>query len=386
MEAFNGVAELVRTSSPAGSRGGSKRPPAFLANILAKRPPLVELSSPGPTHIATANVTHSAAPKVAGNAALEKQETVQHDDDYEFIKMLGHGGSASVEMVQGNYTGSLYARKIYRNIYTRNVKAAEKRLLEEVQIMRRLAPHHHIIRVHATYVVKRELAIILEPVANGGDLATFLTNYRDRELWRGNDRAIEDDILHQAFGCLASGLAFMHRQSIRHKDIKPQNVLIHNQTVLYTDFGLSYDFVDAGQSTTTGLVQGLTMRYCAPEVADHGRRNTKSDIFSLGCVFIEIHSVLYPDELMEELLDGPFFRQLRILPNQGLPVDCGHPEMDAIRAMVRLDSTSRPTAAEVVDHFADIIEALYFCGQCWGWVGVENKSEKLISQVAGSTT
>ena len=62
-------------------------------------------------------------------------------------------------------------------------------------------------------------------------------------------------ILQRAIGCLASGLAFMHEQTIRHKDIKPQNILIHGGSVLYTDFGISLDFGQQGNSTTTGNPQ-----------------------------------------------------------------------------------------------------------------------------------
>ena len=40
------------------------------------------------------------------------------------------------------------------------------------------------------------------------------------------------------------------------------------------------------------MVNGMTPRYCAPEVAQHEPRNTKSDIWSLGVVFMEMIAVL----------------------------------------------------------------------------------------------
>jgi predicted Mrr-cat superfamily restriction endonuclease len=67
----------------------------------------------------------------------------------------------SVEMVQDLNTGSIYARNIIRNVYTSNMKEARRRLQNEVDIMKRLADHHHIVKVHATYIAKGELAIIL---------------------------------------------------------------------------------------------------------------------------------------------------------------------------------------------------------------------------------
>ncbi|KAH7088170.1 kinase-like domain-containing protein, partial [Paraphoma chrysanthemicola] len=213
---------------------------------------------------------------------------------YKLLKNLGHGGSASVEKVEDVHTGKVYARKMFRNVYARNLTQAKRRLRDEVEVMKKLAAHHHIVRVHATYIVKRELAIILDPVADGGDLASFLQDFHDSDEAKDGSWSYRRDILRKSFGCLASGLAFMHRQTIRHKDIKPQNILIHRGDVMYTDFGLSYDFGDTGQSTTTGIVQGMTKRYCAPEVADGASRNSKSDIFSLGCVYIEILAKLEP--------------------------------------------------------------------------------------------
>jgi serine/threonine protein kinase len=54
------------------------------------------------------------------------------------------------------------------------------------------------------------------------------------------------------------------------------------------NFGLSLDFADASGSTTMSMVNGMTPRYCAPEVAQYEPRNAMSDIWSLGVVFMEI--------------------------------------------------------------------------------------------------
>ncbi|KAF1842013.1 kinase-like protein [Cucurbitaria berberidis CBS 394.84] len=291
---------------------------------------------------------------------------------YQHVKMLGHGGSASVEEVRDSNTGLVYARKIIRNVYTRNLDKAKQQLLNEVQIMQRLASHHHIIRVHATYIMKRELAIILEPAADGGDLASFLQDYRDSGYSLSSDEWGEpleqNRILRKAYGCLTSGLAFMHRQTIRHKDIKPQNILIHQEKFIYTDFGLSYDYGDIGQSTTTGFPQGLTKRYCAPEVADWGSRNSKSDIFSLGCVLIEINAALEPEYGNDRLLDGNFHETLRARSEEDLfTYEWGWDvRLDMIRSMVQIDPIRRPSAMRALELlFVDGHERDdNFCVQC----------------------
>jgi serine/threonine protein kinase len=88
-------------------------------------------------------------------------------------------------------------------------------------------------------------------------------------------------VLEQDFGCLGAGLAYMHEKGIRHKDVKPQNILIYQGAVIYTDFGASRD-------TTEGLPDFLTRKYSAPEVLDNDKRNFAADISSLGCVFIKM--------------------------------------------------------------------------------------------------
>jgi len=332
-------------------------------------------------NIRLANVFDARTP--GSNIAAE---LIQYDGQsnngpsYQHIRMLGHGGSASVEQVLDLNSSSVFARKIIRNVYSRNVEEAKRKLLNEIRIMQRL-PHHHIVRVHSTHIEGRELTMILDPAADGGDLANYLQNYRDQGFHllgddnsEGNER--QNRVLLKAFGCLASALDFIHRQTVRHKDIKPQNILIHKGKVMYTDFGLSYDFGDIGRSTTTGNPQGITRRYCAPEVAEWGGRNTKSDIFSLGCVFIEMLLALANDASYDQIYKGSFQEVVRSFPG-GLPLPSSSVDFEdsldwlweinnVIQEMMQADSTSRPSASIVTEMIfeSDPIFEVY-CSQCW---------------------
>ncbi|KAF9740349.1 dual specificity mitogen-activated protein kinase kinase 1 [Paraphaeosphaeria minitans] len=155
--------------------------------------------------------------------------------------------------------------------------------------MWRLASSHHVVNLHATYSAGRELALVLDPVADGGDLAIFMQGFSElqQELNRLTQLQTQKMLrtLRPAYCCLTFCLAFIHKPTIRHKDTKPQNIFIHQGNVLYTDFDLSCEHSTRGRSTTTGRPNIFTRRYCAPEVADHDRRNSKSDIPSLGCIF-----------------------------------------------------------------------------------------------------
>jgi serine/threonine protein kinase len=94
------------------------------------------------------------------------------------------------------------------------------------------------------------------------------------------------------FGCLTAALAYLHGQNIRHKDIKPQNILVCKGNILFADFVLSRDFADDVGSTTSGLTLA-SPRYSAPEVATYEARNTSSDIWLLRCVYVEMTAALH---------------------------------------------------------------------------------------------
>lgn len=100
--------------------------------------------------------------------------------------------------------------------------------------------------------------------------------------------------LQSYFYCLVRALEYVHKSGIRHKDIKPGNILIDlSGAIILTDFGIAKKF-EYGHSleTTTGIE--YTNAYAAPECKDRtGRvRNEKTDVFSLGCVFLEMASLL----------------------------------------------------------------------------------------------
>ena len=72
---------------------------------------------------------------------------------------------------------------------------------------------------------------------------------------------------------------------------------MHEHRVVICDLGSAYDFEDRKESTDNRRPPG-TQKYKAPEVlesinsSEPRKHNTKVDVFSLGCVFLEIHTVL----------------------------------------------------------------------------------------------
>jgi serine/threonine protein kinase len=93
------------------------------------------------------------------------------------------------------------------------------------------------------------------------------------------------------FGCLATAVQYLHSKKIRHRDIKPANILVHGANILLVDLELALDWKDLEQSTTTTYC-GNTPLYAAPEVIERRKCNSTTDIWSLGCVFLEMATVV----------------------------------------------------------------------------------------------
>ncbi|KAI7750678.1 hypothetical protein M8C21_029522 [Ambrosia artemisiifolia] len=88
---------------------------------------------------------------------------------------------------------------------------------------------------------------------------------------------------------IAKALAYLHEAiepKVVHRDIKSSNILIdHDFNGKLSDFGLA-KLLDSGESHINTRVMG-TFGYVAPEYANTGMLNEKSDIYSFGVLLLE---------------------------------------------------------------------------------------------------
>ncbi|KAL8838744.1 MAG: hypothetical protein Q9170_001993 [Blastenia crenularia] len=102
------------------------------------------------------------------------------------------------------------------------------------------------------------------------------------------------DSLRGYFVCLSQALSYIHESDVRHKDIKPENILIDaSGSVVLTDFGISRRFPKKTPHVTNDKWE-WTRKYASPEIMQSKRapRDDPSDVFSLGCVFLEMASLV----------------------------------------------------------------------------------------------
>lgn len=185
-----------------------------------------------------------------------------------------------------------------RMVFRRKVGEAE---MKEIKILKKLR-HAHMIQLVGTYTHRQFLGLLLFPVAVC-DLHTYFDDveayWRDEDALdslqrarltaldyfsscQGDNKALA---IYSRVGCLISAITYLHDQKIRHKDLKPSNILLVRDGLYVSDFGSATDFSLLSQSATDN--ERGTPRYFAPEVADWKPNGRAADIFSLGCVLLE---------------------------------------------------------------------------------------------------
>lgn len=230
---------------------------------------------------------------------------------------LGSGGAAFVERI--TYGSVTMARK--KIVRRRHAHSTIEKLKEEANIMDKLT-HRHIVTLVGSYTHGSNLLYILTYPVAVCDLHHFLNDIEDLRLgtWAdiedaakrfeclgfkgiSEERIANDhkggilkslmDFLVSVLGCTTEALEYVHSQRIRHQDLKPSNILLSPGQVYLADFGISRDLKDSTHSVTDSCV-GWSPGYVAPEVEDRGMHHPSSaDIYSLGCIFLNVATVLY---------------------------------------------------------------------------------------------
>lgn len=303
-------------------------------------------------------------------------------DKYARVGVIGKGAFATVHKVTAKYDGSPYAAKeLDKRRFMKN-GVLDQKVENEMKIMQKV---HHVSKISILPPVTlpcsnplqanivqyiehfdwdaHQFIIIMEFVP-GGDLGKFIHE----------NGAIVEPYVKIIAAQLVDALGYLHDNKITHRDVKPDNILIHSTDPLIvklTDFGLS-KMIDTEQTFLKTFCG--TLLYCAPEVYteyssydDYGRRTNRKgtrsvdreryghavDIWSLGGVlfYTLTGNPPYPvkngttyTELLDYIIKTPFNMSPLV------KFDVSKTGIHFLSRMIHVRPETRATIAELKSH------------------------------------
>lgn len=217
-------------------------------------------------------------------------------DNFKYMKgaLIGQGSFGSVYLALHAVTGELMAVKQVEGPGGTNATLDAKKntmvdaLKHEIDLLRELK-HPNIVQYLGSNTEGTHLNIFLEYVP-GGSVAKMLVNYGP----------LGESLIANFVRQILTGLAYLHSKDIIHRDIKGANILIdHKGAVKISDFGISKR-VEAASLNTTANKKGQRVSlqgsvfWMAPEVVKQTAYTRKADIWSLGCLIVEMLSGEHP--------------------------------------------------------------------------------------------
>ncbi|GKT37063.1 hypothetical protein ADUPG1_009921 [Aduncisulcus paluster] len=190
---------------------------------------------------------------------------------YTKLQVIGRGSFGEVHRARLNHTGQLVALKYI----SRSGKTKEelKTLEREILILRKLQ-HPFIVRQLDSFETADDIVVVTELAQ--GDLSQILKY----------DRTIEESEIRLIAYQLVQALSYLHARRVIHRDLKPSNVLVfENRRIKVADFGFARVLSPATLFLTS--IKGTPL-YMAPEVLTTHRTDTRSDLWSLGCLLYEL--------------------------------------------------------------------------------------------------
>ncbi|KAI9105468.1 kinase-like domain-containing protein, partial [Phlyctochytrium arcticum] len=220
-------------------------------------------------------------------------------------------------------------------------KDARRRMMDalhrEITLLKDLN-HENIVRYLGYDVEGTMINVFLEYVS-GGSIASSINNMG----------RFEEPLVRSLTSQILRGLAYLHERSIIHRDIKGGNVLLdENGIAKISDFGISKknEYKFAYRLNSRMSMQG-SVHWMAPEVIKAKGYSAKVDIWSLGCLILEMFTGYNPWRQLDEL------QTMWRLGRENTPEvpDWVSPDAeDFLRLCFIIDPDKRPTAVELLSH------------------------------------
>jgi hypothetical protein len=221
------------------------------------------------------------------------------------------GSYGTVQKVNHRQRTEPLAMKTFHNVFK---GSATRKVLREIGVLE--ACHHkNIVCLVEAFKVEEEehcICLVIKPWA-----PYTLTNFlhatdlgrKKRCPWFEPRSAKSDSCIRRIMYELVDAVGYLHGRSIKHKDLKPDNILLHQEagdrvTPLITDVGISKIYIH-GASTNP---QDSTWAYLSPEQHAGTGCTLKSDIWQLGCCLAELLGVSVGGKATYHTLHASFNR------------------------------------------------------------------------------
>lgn len=249
--------------------------------------------------------------------------------NYTLGDCLGRGAFGSVYRALNWTTGQTVAIK---RIQLANIPKSELgEIMFEIDLLKELR-HPNIVKYRGSEKTRHHLSVILEYCENGSlqDICKRFGKF-------------PEGLVSVYINQVLQGLAYLHDQGVIHRDIKGANILTTKDgAVKLADFGVA---------TRTGAMSDVAVvgspYWMAPEVIDQSGATTASDIWSVGCVVIELLQGQPPYHFLD-----PMPALFRIVQDDcpPLPPDASPVVRDFLQQCFQKDPSLRPSAKRLLKH------------------------------------
>ncbi len=267
---------------------------------------------------------------------------------YEISNEIGHGGMATVYRALDRRLERWVAVKVMHP-HLRGTGEARARFAREARAVARLK-HPAILEIYDYSGSDSDDAYIATELLTGPTLKAFVDSV--------------DEVPGEIAACigieLAAALVAAHAEGIIHRDVKPENVLLHNgRDIKLTDFGIA-DMLDPSMShmTATGQLLG-SPAHMAPEQVEGGDADARSDVFAVGTILYWLatgtlpFSGKNPHQVLKRVVDCAPVEPLLVRPSIGAPL------RNVIMRCLQKDPANRyQSAAELVSALGNLLQDL----------------------------
>ncbi|KAF4577422.1 hypothetical protein EYR36_005410 [Pleurotus pulmonarius] len=288
-----------------------------------------------------ANSTPGSRPSsTSGTRAVGSSRTL---NDYQLGDSLGKGAFGQVYRALNWATGETVAIK---EIQLSNIPKSELgEIMSEIDLLKNLN-HPNIVKYKGFVKTREYLYIILEFCENGS-LHGILKRFGK----------FPENLVAVYIAQVLEGLAYLHDQGVIHRDIKGANILTNKDgCVKLADFGVATvgggaglgigGGDDAGSGARENAVVGSPY-WMAPEVIEQRGATTASDIWSVGCLVIELLQGHPPYHTL-----SPMPALFRIVQDDCPPIPDGASNVvkDFLYACFQRDANLRVGARRLLKH------------------------------------